>query len=158
MTREQFIAKVNETGVDLRRFLVSLCCGDSQLADDIAQDAYLKAYLNIDSLKDESKFKGWIFKIAVNNFLSAKRKKAETLPISEAHSISADSQTDDKFKYQKLYMALQQLTPVIRASIVLYYLQQYSIKEICAITRQSESAVKQQLSRGRNILRTILKE
>lgn len=50
MTRQEFISQVESSQAAFRRFLVALCCGDSFLADDIAQDAYLKAYLSIDSL------------------------------------------------------------------------------------------------------------
>ena len=45
MTREQFISHVESTQKAFRRFLVALCCGDTALADDIAQESYIKAYL-----------------------------------------------------------------------------------------------------------------
>ena len=56
-----------------------------------------------------------------------------------------------------LYLALATLPPKERSAITLFYLNGYSIKEIAAITEVSQDAVKQQLSRGREKLRAILK-
>lgn len=61
MTREQFITKAEATQKALRRFLAALCCGDCALADDIAQEAFIKAWLSSESLKDPDKFKTWDF-------------------------------------------------------------------------------------------------
>lgn len=52
MTREEFTTHVERGRNALRRFLVALCCGDTSLADDIAQEAYIKAYLSSDGLSD----------------------------------------------------------------------------------------------------------
>lgn len=46
MTREEFIAKVECCQKAFRRFLAALCCGDTSLADDIAQESFIKAYLS----------------------------------------------------------------------------------------------------------------
>ena len=64
MTREQFISHVESTQKAFRRFLVALCCGDTALADDIAQESYIKAYLSCDSFSNLEKFNAWIFKSA----------------------------------------------------------------------------------------------
>ena len=50
MTREQYISVVESTQRELRRFLVALCCGDAQLADDIAQETLIKAFIARDTL------------------------------------------------------------------------------------------------------------
>ena len=46
MTREQFISCVEATQKAFGRFLVALYCGDTALADDVAQESYIKAYLS----------------------------------------------------------------------------------------------------------------
>ena len=76
MTREQFITHVEGTQKAFRRFLVALCCGDTQLADDIAQEAYIKAYLSCDSFNSPDKFNAWIFRIGYNTFIDHRRRCA----------------------------------------------------------------------------------
>lgn len=152
MTRGQFTAHVEAGQRAFRRFLTALCCGDSQLADDVAQEAYIKAYLAADSLTDESKFNAWLYRIGYNTFITHCRTARPFDSIDSAGNISADG----SFRYQELYAALDKLPPKERTSVLLYYLQGYSIKEISDIVDASESAVKQHLSRGRNHLRGLL--
>lgn len=155
MTREQFIYNVQATQKSLRTFLVALCCGDGAMADDIAQDSLVKAYLAIDSCREPDRFKSWLFSIAYNTFLSTRRAiRPVTVDVDAASHVAAEA--TDGFRYQELYMALSQLSAKERASILLYYLEGYSIKEVARLTQSTEAAVKQHLSRGRNHLRQIL--
>ena len=81
MNRQQFIANVRTVQEPLRRFLTGLCCGDSQLADDIAQDTLIKAYTSLHSLSDEARFQPWVFRIAYHTFISYSRTVRPTAPI-----------------------------------------------------------------------------
>ena len=69
MTREQFIALVSEDQESLRRFLLALCEGDRMEAEDIAQEAMVKAYIAMERFVERAKFATWLFKIAYNTFL-----------------------------------------------------------------------------------------
>ncbi len=156
MNREQFIQQVNNCQRALRRFLTALCCGDAQLADDIAQDAFLKAYVSCDGLKDDGKFSSWIYQIAYNTFVSYTRSKKYTFDLAATADIVTQEQPDDNFRYQALYAALDRLSEKERSAILLFYLEGYSIKEIAEITDHSQDAIRQHLSRGRNNLRKYL--
>lgn len=156
MTREQFITHVEGTQEALRRFLVALCCGDAALADDIAQDACVKAYLSCDSFRNPDKFKSWIFTIGYNTFLSHIRSKKSYADYSEAQSAISPEVSDSRFRYQELYAALNSLPAKERTSVLLYYMEGYTIKEIAEIEDTSQDAVKQHLSRGRSHLRGLL--
>lgn len=149
MSRKEFIVEVEKGQKAFRRFLIALCCGDSFLADDIAQDAYIKAWLSIDKYRNDASFNSWIRKIAYNTFLNTKRLKRLSINIDSASLKAAEENSDDSFKYQALYIALQNLSEKERSAILLFYLDGYSIKEIASIINTSESAVKQLLSRGR---------
>ena len=157
MTRETFIECVEREQEALRGFLLALCCGNRDEADDLAQDALVKAYLSSAGYQDRGKFRSWLFKIAHNTFLSYKRSLQTTESIDEARMLVSSSSTDAGFEHQSLYLALRTLPPKERSSITLFYLNGYSVKEIAAITDASQDAVKQQLSRGRERLRAILK-
>lgn len=156
MTREQFITQVEGVQEALRRFLTALCCGDASLADDIAQEACIKAYLTCDSLKDPSRFKPWIFRIGYNAFIDNKRCSREYASVDEAALLAGDSAGDDAFRYQELYDALGKLPSKERTSVLLFYMEGYSVREIAGIVDASADAVRQHLSRGRNHLRGLL--
>ncbi len=156
MNRKQFISYVEGTQNTLRRFLVALCCGDAALADDIAQETYIKAYLSSDGFHDESKFSAWIHRIAYNTFISVKRSQKATLNLDSAAAVPSTDKADATFKYQWLYAALKLLSEKERTAILLYYLEDYQVKEIAEVIDSSENAVKQQLSRGRNRLKNLM--
>ena len=157
MTREVFIAYVEREQEALRGFLLALCCGKKDDADDLAQDALVKAYLSCAGYQDKGKFRSWLFKIAYNTFLNHKASLRCTESIDEARALISGTNADAEFEHQDLYLALRTLPPKERSSITLYYLNGYTIKEIAAITETSEDAVKKHLSRGRDKLKEKLK-
>ena len=158
MTREQFIANVESTQKAFRRFLLALCGGNGQLADDVAQESYVKAYLACDSLSQSDKFTSWLFRIGYTTFINHKRSEKIFSDYDEARHVMADEDTDRNFRYQELYAALNRLSDKERMSVLLFYMENYSIKEIAEIVDASESAVRQHLSRGRQHLRSLLTE
>ena len=157
MTRETFIAYVEREQEALRGFLLALCCGRKDEADDLAQDALVKAYLSSAGYQEKGKFRSWLFKIAYNTFLNHQRSKHPTVSIDTVPAQSLPLGGDGDGSHQDLYLALSTLPPKERSALTLFYLSGYSIKEIAAITDTSEDAVKKQLSRGRDKLREILK-
>lgn len=158
MTREQFISHVEATQKAFRRFLVALCCGDNALADDIAQKSYIKAYLSCDTFTNPDKFNAWIFKIGYNTFLNHRRAERPTTDYEEAREIKSQTGADSSFAYQELYEALDKIPAKERTSILLFYMEGYTIKEIAGIQEVTQDAVKQHLYRGRNHLRGLLSE
>lgn len=156
MTREQFIQHVEGTQEAFRRFLTALCCGDGALADDIAQDSYIKAYLSCSDFKRPNKFNAWIFKIGYNTFVNHKRGARPLADFEEVAGAAAPDTADSHFRYQDLYAALGRLSGKERMSLLLFYMEGYSIKEIAEIEGSTQDAVKQHLARGRNHLRGLL--
>lgn len=156
MTREQFIFQVEQCQGALRRFLVALCCGDAMLADDIAQETFIKAYLAIDTLGDESRFDAWVYRIAYNTFVSARRSRHATDDYDAAGDEAAADSADSAFRYQELYEALNRVTEGERTVILLHYMEGYSIREIADIVASTADAVKQKLYRGRVHLKALI--
>jgi RNA polymerase sigma-70 factor (ECF subfamily) len=151
-----FITHVEREQEALRSFLLALCCGNKSDADDLAQDALVKAYLSSAGYQDRGRFRSWLFKIAYNTFLNHKASVRTTESIDEARTLISSSSADSGFEHQSLYLALRTLPPKERSAITLFYLNGYNIKEIATITDTSEDAVKKQLSRGRDKLKERL--
>ena len=158
MSREEFAQLIRGEQAELRRFLLALCCGNADLADDIAQESLLKAYLSSHSYINNGKLTAWIYKIAYRTFLDHKKMASSHTPLEQAIGVSDETTNpDNTFQYQELYEALNQLNEKERTSILLFYIKGYSIREISKITDTSEDAVKKQLSRGREHLKTKMK-
>ncbi len=156
MTRESFIEQVKGSQAGLRRFLTALCCGDGALADDLAQEAYLRAYTVIDSTGEVGNFNAWIRRIAYNCFISHCRTRKPSEPVEVAVGLTSGDAADVAFRYQALYAALAKLTEKERTAVVMYYLEEYPTAEIATALDTSEGNVRQLLSRGRTHLKTIL--
>lgn len=159
MNREEFIAHIRGEQEQLRRFLLALCLGNRDEADDIAQESLVKAYLSSSGYRDEGNFSAWLYKIAYRTFLDHKKACICNQPLNMAYSLTdVSTLADNTFRYQELYMALNELQPKERTSILLFYIKGYSVREISKIMECSEDAIKKQLSRGREHLKDKLKK
>ena len=154
MNQERFISLVRAEQEPLRRFLLALCNGDGARADDIAQDALVRAYVASGSFLGLSKFSTWLFRIAYNCYIDQCRKtRPEQVPVEEAQSLVSGDTSDRSFRYQQLYQALEKLPEKEKAAIALFYFEDRSIKEISAILGMPLGTVKYQLSMGRQHLK-----
>ena len=141
----------------MRRFLLALCSGDRMEAEDIAQEAMIKAYVASDRFVERHKFSTWLFKIAYNTFIDHKRRTRNYVTdIDEAVQVADEARPDDAFAYRDLYEAIDALPVKERTAILLFYINGEAVKEIAEITGSTQMAVKQRLSRGRRKLRQIL--
>ncbi|MCM1503436.1 MAG: sigma-70 family RNA polymerase sigma factor [Bacteroidales bacterium] len=175
MTREQFIEQVAQSQEPLRRFLCVLCGGDSSRADDIAQEALLKAYLSFGRFEGKAKFSTWLFRIAYNCFYDHRQKasrnmiealREESVPEDGitaydaekvAHEYVDESLTADRnFEHQQLYLAIDSLSCDEKAVVLLFYMEDKPIKDIEQITGMPSGTVRSHLSRARAHLRKFL--
>ncbi|PKP37033.1 MAG: RNA polymerase subunit sigma-70 [Bacteroidetes bacterium HGW-Bacteroidetes-14] len=157
MNRAEFEKEVMLNQEPLRRFLLNLCGGNASLSDDIAQEAFIKAYVNLNSFSGKSKFSTWLFRIAYNCFCDNKRvsNRYSSEEINERTHMAQES-ADAKYKNQELYMALSKLGEKERTAILLFYMEDKSLKDISVITGMPENTVKSHLSRARTNLSTHL--
>ena len=159
MTRDRFIAEVRTCQGPLRRFLASLCGGDTARADDIAQDALVRAYVSSDRFIGN--FKAWLFRIAYNCFIDQIRRMPEPavdLDAPQAQRLADAAATDDAFRHEALQQALTRLPEKERTAIVLHYFEDLSVKEIASVMQIPAGTVKYYLSVGRDHLKTLLRK
>lgn len=158
MNKQEFISHIETSQVWLRRFLASLCCGDMFLVDEVAQETYIKAYLSIEKIKEDNKFKSWLLKIAYHTYLNSIRKTSLHIGIEDMVGMESDDTPDSLYRYENLYEALNSLPPKERMVVILYYMEDYNTKEISSLLETNEVNVRKALSRGRDRLRNLLKD
>lgn len=159
MTREEFSEQIVLLQGPVRRFLLALCCGDCALADDLAQETFLKAYVSLDSYSERHQFKAWLHRIAYNCFIDwTRRRKGDALSLESASGLPAPGTEErtDMTDTEMLDLALKALSVKERSLISLFYVAGYSQKEIASMTGTTVPAVKMQLSRARERLKQQL--
>ena len=157
MTRERFISEVRACQGRLRRFLASLC-GDAALADDIAQEALVRAYVSSDRFVGN--FKAWLFRIAYNCFIDNLRRvpaPSASMDSPEVLHVADGAASDASFRHEELRRALTRIPEKERTAIVLHYFEDLPVKDIAAIMQIPSGTVKYHLSVGRDHLRQYIR-
>lgn len=153
--------------VDLYKDMVYTLClrmvKNNMLAEELAQDSFLKAYKKITSYRAESKFSTWLYRIAYNTCLSSFRKKSfSEVELMDHHHQSVSntglSQLEREDRDRSLKMVLMQLSGDEQVLIQLFYLEELSVKEIAHITGLSDANIKVKLHRCKQKLREIIGE
>ena len=149
----------------VRRFFLNQTLGNEQLSDDLAQETFIKAYVNITKFKGISSFSTWLFRIAYNVFYDYKRKDGERYLVNGEGSLDSKtelasghvSSSTSQLKMD-ISTALAQLKEDERACVTLQLIEGYSIDEIAKILKMPANTVKSHLRRGKEKLTTYLKE
>ncbi|MBC6608949.1 sigma-70 family RNA polymerase sigma factor [Hymenobacter sp. BT188] len=138
-----------------------------ELAEEVTQDAFLKAYHALPTFKGDAKFSTWLYRIVYTTAVSRGRKKGlptEALPTDDDSSLPSviDTTQDQPQRLaeqdQKAYLeaALAPLPADYHLLLTLYYEHDHSIEEISHITGTSKANVKARLLRTRRKLYTAL--
>lgn len=148
---------------------------NTEEAEDLVQDTYLRAYRFFDKFQTGTNFKAWIFKILTNTFINKYRKKARTpqqvqldkvaygLENEEPPERVAEWSGYDEEKYDELFddditVALSQLSEEFRMVVLLADIEGFSYKEIAEIIGRPSGTVMSRLFRGRRMLQRILEK
>jgi RNA polymerase sigma-70 factor (ECF subfamily) len=139
-----------------------------EMAADLTQETFLKAYRALGTFRREAKFKPWLLRIATNSCLNAIRDSkdhdsldaiVEENPLAEpVGTIDVEAEVEWRISQQMLVEALSQLKLRHRQIFVLRYQHDLSYEEIAEVSGESISTVKSLLFRIREKLRTILQE
>ena len=141
----------------VRGLLRQLTRTDAALADDLAQEAFLKAYKNIRSFRGEAKFSTWLYRIAYNCFREEARKRKELVGIDETQlEAEQDPQTVDPALRHDLAQALQLLPIHERTAILLCCQNGLSHDEASRVLDIPLGTVKTNVLRGREKLKKTL--
>lgn len=156
--KRAFDALLRKYQSQVRRFLLGLTVGDSQLADDLAQETFIKAYMNIGKFRGLSSFSTWIMRIAYNTHYDYRRTHHQTED-ADTPAVAARSggTTTDCALGMDILNALATLKPEERTCITLQLIEGQPIDKIASITGMTSGTVKSHLHRGKEKLTTYLK-
>lgn len=166
--REAFAAMVEEYSDQLYRLALRML-GNPQEAEDVLQEAFLNAYKALERFEGRSSLGTWLYRITTNQALMHLRKSQpdfvsvdEPLPGKEGSLIPRQLKDwcclpEKEFMTQEtqeqLELAINMLSPALRAAFVLRDLHGLSTRETADVLDISESAVKTRLLRARLELR-----
>ncbi|MGD2115578.1 MAG: sigma-70 family RNA polymerase sigma factor [Acidobacteriota bacterium] len=145
-------------------------------AEDLVQEAYLKAYKYYDKFEEGTNFKAWLFKIMKNTFINNYRKKQQAPPQSDFADIeeSFETQVSEEAGQKKIknpeeellenvldediQRGIDELPPDYRMVVLLADLENFSYKEIAEILDVPVGTVMSRLYRGRRLLEKVMLE
>jgi RNA polymerase sigma-70 factor, ECF subfamily len=141
----------------IRRFFLNLTMGDNPLSDDLAQETFIKAYLNIRSFQGISAFSTWLFRIAYNTYYDSVRAKKyyDDLDILQIDKISSNN-IEYSSEKSDIFTALKYLKKDEKSAILLFYMEDKSHKEIAKIMDIPLGTVKTNILKGKEKLGKFL--
>jgi len=141
----------------VRAFLTRMTRGDAHLADDLAQETFLKVWQKLHTYRGSAKFSTWLFGIAFNELRSAARKRSELLSadLEETAEEKPAIDTNQGLRLD-LAAALERLQANERAAILLCCQNGLSHEEAAQILDSPVGTVKTHILRGKEKLKRLL--
>ncbi|CEG27197.1 sigma-70 family RNA polymerase sigma factor [Bacillus sp. B-jedd] len=130
-----------------------------QLAEDVAQEVFIKCYEKLDSFRNESSYKTWLIRITVNKCKDVLRSWAfknlyftDFIKPKQTHS-SLEHSFFGVEENQLISRQVIELPVKLREVIILFYYQEFSIEEISDMLKINSNTVRTRLHRGRQKLK-----
>lgn len=134
---------------------------DYHEAQDVTQEAFVKCYQNLHTLKDPTRLGSWLYSIAYRTSLDFVKKKKKNLPFNDTIVQKSDhinSWLNQHIIHESIWNALQTLEEKSKTAVILHYLSNWSMKEIGRFLDMSVSAVESRIRRAKELLRLNLSD
>ena len=152
MTKEKLGRLIIASEDTMYHVAKTLLYNDADCADAI-QEAIVKAFSKINTLKSDAYAKTWLIKILMNECYSIMRKEKKLVSLEDYTVEDMGAESED---YSDLYEAISRLPKEASLAITLYYMEGYSIREVAELMETTESSVKNRLARARARLKNEL--
>jgi RNA polymerase sigma-70 factor (ECF subfamily) len=161
--KEQFRRSVGEIYPRLHRAMRATLAGSSIDPEDLVQEAFLKAYKNLDSFKGDSGFYTWVYAIArnlaIDEFRKSKHEKLRVNTPSDELNIESDLSVNESEREEILVLrkAIAMLPELMRSIVVMRLIDGLTYPEIAEVTGLNEETVKNRMFRARKELAVLMK-
>ena len=135
---------------------------NSEEANDLAQEVFIKIYKNLDKYYPDYKLSTWIIRITTNHVIDYRRKKhQELVPIEDVgFELVGDESPEAAYlkeeRRKRLNSVVNDLPDMYKIPIVLYHQQGLTYQEISDVIEEPLSKVKNRIFRGRKMLKESL--
>ena len=136
--------------------------GNDDDAEDVMQEAFIKAFNKLHTYKTKASFGAWLKRIVINESLTWLRKKKHLRCFDNDEVMLAEPETDFEFEPNRLKIdcmlkAISKLKDNYKLAINLYYIEGYDYEEMMQILELSYANVRTLVSRAKSKLKQILK-
>lgn len=128
---------------------------DDQDCADAIQESIVKAFSKIHTLKKDCFAKTWLIRILINECYNITRQKGMSEQFDENYAERLIRQKEDH-DYSELYKAVNDLKEELKIPVILYYMEEFSVKEVAQILDITEGAVQKRLARARAKLKRVV--
>ncbi|MBS6183766.1 MAG: sigma-70 family RNA polymerase sigma factor [Clostridium celatum] len=153
--KEAFCNLIRINKIAIYRVAKSILNNEEDIEDAVSE-AILKAYKNIQALKQEVFFKTWLIRIVINESNNLYKKRAKEIAVDKDHF--KNIKVNDNYKDLSLYNAINSLDEDLRITTILFYFEDMKYKDIAKVLNVKEGTIKSRLSRAKEKLYNILKE
>lgn len=155
MTKEKLGELILQSERQLYSTAKSILYDDQDCADAISE-TIVKAFSKLYTLRNDAFARTWLIRILLNECYNILRRQSKVIPMENAQEYlenEADWNVQEDPDYSELYQTLNTLKEELRLPLILYYIDEYSIREIAQILEISEGAVQKRLVRAREKMR-----
>lgn len=160
MRKSEFIKLIEENKLKFYKTAKIIVKNDDDIYDAL-QEALISMYQNYEQLKEKKYFSTWATRIVINKCYDLLRKnKNNIIPIDENVENDMKMSQYDEYEVDEygIKEAMKHLNDGLKLIVILYYYDNYSIKEISQIINVPEGTVKSRLSKAREILKQKLEK
>jgi RNA polymerase sigma-70 factor (ECF subfamily) len=140
--------------------------GSADTAEDLTQETFVRAFERLHQFRKDKRFFPWIYAIAVNRGRDHLRRRgirrdifaeeSDDFPTADPFSEDCSRQPDCAATVAEIADAMARLPLKYREPLLLYYREEFSVREIADAMAVSDAAVKVRLHRGRNLIRRLM--